>query len=60
MTQALLIERPSPFAPTKQLQDFIDRWEGAPERNRPAVKLALEACSQELERRRQNPRAQEG
>ncbi len=47
----LLLDPPSPFAPTKELQDFIKEWEGKPEAS-PSLTYVLPQLKAELERRK--------
>ena len=52
MTQRALIDPPSPFAPTKQLQDFMAEWKGRQEaRDDPFLGYSLDKIQQELDRR---------
>jgi hypothetical protein len=49
MTKIALIEAPSPFAPTKELQDFLARWKDSSQAKwDPALQSQLKTASEGL------------
>ena len=51
-----LIDSPSPFAPTKQLRDFLAEWEGTEEAKKdPILRLQLRQVREALADRQGKP-----
>ncbi len=48
MTEQVLIDSPSPFAPRKELQAFLDQWEHSPQASQPGVRLQIRQVRQAL------------
>lgn len=55
MTMRVSLSPPNDFAPTKDLQSFVDELESTPYRDDWNVKQALQQAHRELDRRRRNP-----
>jgi len=51
LSEAALIDSPSPFAPTKELQAFLDQWQASPKAKESGLLLQVHQVQAELERR---------